>query len=116
MAPSRIPLVRLGHIRDEIDQLTNALQGVTYDAFAENYVLRRTAEHALLIVSEAVKALSPAFTDHHPGVDWRAVRNIGNVLRHDYFEVDTKVLWRVVTERLPELKPVIERMVADESK
>ena len=59
-----------------------------------------------------MKALSPAFTDHHPGVDWRAVRNIGNVLRHDYFEVDTRVLWKVVTERLPELKPVIERMIA----
>ena len=112
MAASRHPLARLGHIRDELTDLGTALEGVTFEVFVENYVLRRAAEHALLIISEAVKALSPAFTDHHPGADWRAVRNIGNVLRHDYFEVDTRVLWKVVTERLPELKPVIERMIA----
>ena len=74
-------------------------------------MLRRMAEHALLIISEAVKALSPEFTDHHAGVDWRAVRDIGNVLRHDYFAVDTRVLWRVITERLPKLQLVIEQML-----
>ena len=115
MAASKYPLARLGHIRDEIAQITAALDDVSYEIFAENYVLRRTAEHAVLIISEAVKALSPSFTDHHPGVDWRAIRTIGNVLRHDYFEVDTRVLWRVVTERLPELKPIIDRMIDDQT-
>ena len=84
---------------------------MSFDSFAEDYVLRRMAEHAVLIISEAVKALSPSFTDHYPGVDWHAVRNVGNVLRHEYFEVDTKVLWRIVTKRLPELKPVIDLMI-----
>ena len=115
MAASKNPLVRLGHIRDEIDELTEALDGVTFERFSDDYVLRRMAEHALLIISEAVKALSPSFTDHYPGVDWRAVRDIGNVLRHDYFAVDTRVLWRVITERLREFKPVIERMIAEVS-
>ena len=67
MAASKHPLARLGHIRDEIVQLTAALDGATYEVFAENYVLRRTDEHAVVMISEAVKALSPSFTDHHAG-------------------------------------------------
>ena len=115
MAASKNPLVRLGHIRDEVDDLTKALEGVSFETFAATYVLRRTAEQAILIISEAVKALSPAFTDHYPGVDWRAVRDIGNVLRHDYFAVDARVLWRVVTHSLPELQTVVDRMIRDQT-
>ncbi len=115
MAASRNPLVRLAHIRDEIDELTKAVGGTTFEEFSGSYVQRRMTEHAVLIISEAVKALSPTFTDQYAGVDWRAVRDIGNLLRHDYFVVDTRVLWRVITERLPELKLVVEQMIADTS-
>jgi uncharacterized protein with HEPN domain len=48
-------------------------------------------------------------------VDWRAVRDIGNILRYDYFEIDSKGIWRVVTDKLPELKIVIEQMIRDHS-
>ena len=109
MAASHNPLIRLAHIRDEITDLTEAFEGASFENFSRSYVLRRTAEHAILIISEAVKALSVDFTDHYEGVDWRAIRDIGNVLRHDYFEVDPKVIWRVVVDRLPELKLVMNR-------
>ena len=100
-------------MRDEIGDLTNALLGVDFETFDRTYVLRRSAEHAILIISEAIKALSPEFTDRYGGIDWRAVRDVGNVLRHDYFAVDSKVLWQTVQHRLPELRIVIDRMIAD---
>ena len=51
MAVSKNPLVHLEHIRDEIRKLTAAMDGVTSDAFLASYVLRRTTECALRIVS-----------------------------------------------------------------
>ncbi len=116
MAASKNPLVRLAHIRDEIDELSKALEGVTYDDFTQSYVLRRTTEHAVLIISEAVKALPPTFTDHYPDVDWRAIRDVGNVLRHAYFEVDKNVLWRIASTRLPELNLIVDQMIRDHSR
>ncbi|NNM71232.1 hypothetical protein HJG44_02340 [Enterovirga sp. DB1703] len=41
------------------------------------------------------------------------MRAIGNVLRHDYYAVEPPVLWDVVNVRLPELRPVIARMIED---
>jgi uncharacterized protein with HEPN domain len=41
------------------------------------------------------------------------VRGLGDVVRHDYERVDAETLWEILTEKLPELGPVIERMIED---
>jgi uncharacterized protein with HEPN domain len=73
----------------------------------ESYTLRRAAERAVQIVSEAAKSLPPELLDQAPDVPWSAIIGIGNVLRHDYQHIDDRLLWDVVTVHLPELRPVI---------
>jgi uncharacterized protein with HEPN domain len=89
------------------------LRGTNHDAFLDDYVLRRAAERALLIISEAAKALPNSLTDRYPEIAWRGVRGLGDVLRHDYERVDPDTLWEILTEKLPELAPVIARMIDD---
>lgn len=113
MAPSRNPLARLQHVRDEIDQLTRAMAGIVYEDFAASYVYRRTVEHAVLIISEAVRSLPDELLERYPGPNWRAMRGIGNVLRHDDFAIEPTVLWDVVSTHLPALSATVERMIAD---
>lgn len=113
MAASRNPLARLEHIRDEISELTVAVSGTTPGTFADSYVLRRTTEHAILIISEAVRALPRDLTDRYPGPAWSEIKGIGNVLRHDYFAVEPPVLWNILTEHLPPLAQVVATMIAD---
>jgi uncharacterized protein with HEPN domain len=113
MAATKNPLGRLGHMRDEIEGITVVLRDANRDAFVENYLLRRAAERALLIISEAAKALPKELTDRYPEIDWRGVRGLGDVLRHDYERVDADTLWEILTEKLPELAPVIVRMIDD---
>jgi uncharacterized protein with HEPN domain len=105
MAATKNPLGRLGHIRDEIEGITVALRGADRDAFVENYLLRRAAERALLIISEAAKALPNDLTSRYPEFDWRGVRGLGDVLRHDYERVDADTLWEILTESCPSLRP-----------
>ena len=113
MAATKNPLGRLGHMRDEIEGITVVLRDANRDAFVENYLLRRAAERALQIISEAAKALPKELTDRYPEIDWRGVRGLGDVLRHDYERVDADTLWEILTEKLPELAPVIVRMIDD---
>ena len=113
MSATKNPLGRLGHIRDEIDGISTAIQGITHDSFVDNYVLRRAAERALLIISEAAKSLPRELTDRYPEIDWRGVRGLGDVLRHDYERVDADTLWEILSEKLPELDAVVSRMIED---
>jgi len=52
MAATRNPRLRLLHIRDEIEGLSVALKGVTFEQYRESYTLRRVTERALQIISE----------------------------------------------------------------
>jgi uncharacterized protein with HEPN domain len=113
MAATRNPLSRLRHIRDEIESIAVALRGTDHDGFVESYVLRRAAERALLIISEAAKALPRELTDRYPNIDWRGVRALGDVLRHDYERIDADTLWEILIDKLPELATVIRRMLGD---
>jgi uncharacterized protein with HEPN domain len=67
MAASRSPRLRLLHIRDEIDGLSAVLVDVTFDSYQGSYALRRVAERALQIISEAARALPPGLIAKYPG-------------------------------------------------
>ena len=66
MAASKNPRVRLLHIRDEIDDIAGALDGVSFGQFQASYTLRRTTERALQIISEAAKSLPVSYHAQHP--------------------------------------------------
>lgn len=91
--------------------LVAATAGVTYAEFAASYVLRRTTEHAVLIVSEAVRAPPSELTDRYPVPAWADIKGIGDILRHDYFAVEAPVLWNILTDHLPGLADVVDTMI-----
>jgi uncharacterized protein with HEPN domain len=111
MAASRGPQLRLLHIRDEIDGLSTALAGVTFETYRDSYALRRVTERALQIVSEAARSLPSDIIARHPEAPWRAIIGIGNILRHEYQRIDDLRLWEIVTVHLPPLRGVILQML-----
>lgn len=109
MAASKSPHLRLLHIRDEIDGMASALQNVAFADYQET--LRRAAERAIQIVSEAAKSLPLEMLARHSEAPWNAIIGIGNILRHEYQRIDDRRLWEIVTVHLPELRPVIMAMI-----
>jgi uncharacterized protein with HEPN domain len=107
MGPSKTPQLRLLHIRDEIDGLGEALRGISFEQYQQSYTLRRTAERAIQIVSEAAKSLPSEVRGQYPDTPWSAIIGIGNVLRHDYQHLDDRRLWEIITVHLPALRPVV---------
>jgi len=62
----------------------------------------------LEIIGEAVKRLPLDLKKAHPGVPWKKIAGMRDVLIHEYFGVDLKLTWEVVERELPALKPKIE--------
>ena len=49
--------------------------------------------------------------DRYPQIPWRSMAGIRDKLIHDYVNVSLKVVWRTLTEDLPPLLPMIERVI-----
>jgi uncharacterized protein with HEPN domain len=62
----------------------------------------------LLIVGEATKRLSDEFKSRHPGIPWRQMAGMRDILVHAYDHVDLDAVWRVATVELAVLVDAIE--------
>jgi uncharacterized protein with HEPN domain len=112
MAASGSPRARLLHIRDEIEGVAAAIEGLTFEQYRTSYVHRRTVERAAQIVSEAVRSLPRELLARYVSIPWTSIIGIGNILRHEYQRLDDAQLWEIATVHLPALKPVIQQMIA----
>ena len=63
---------------------------------ASDAMRMRAIERCLQVVSEAVRYIPDASRRLHPQIRWRAVAGLGNILRHDYYDVDGRLLLRLV--------------------
>jgi len=113
MAASKSPELRLLHIRDEIDGMAAALQGVSFEAYRDSYSMRRATERAVQIVSEAAKALPPQLLAKHSQAAVARDNRHRNILGHEYQHIDDRRLWEIVTVYLPQLRPVVMAMIAE---
>ena len=112
MAASKSPCLRLLHMRDEIESLSQELAGLSFESYRNSYGLRRITERAIQIVSEAAKELPQEVRALEPDVPWPEIIGIGNLLRHEYYRIKTSEIKAILTEHLPRLRPAIVRLLA----
>jgi uncharacterized protein with HEPN domain len=62
------------------------------------------------IDSEATKRLSPELRLLHPGVPWRAMAGMRDVLIHAYDQVDLEEVW-MAYQRIPEIRRHVDAIL-----
>ncbi len=101
-------------IREAIEKIERYTAGLTYSSFAENDLVVDAVIRNLEVIGEAAKHIPDEWRSNHPEIDWRRVVGFRNIVIHAYFEVDLEIVWTIATERLPELKVVIERLIQEQ--
>jgi uncharacterized protein with HEPN domain len=100
-------LAVLEEIVGAIEAIREATRGKTFEEFRKARVERLAVERAIEIISEAARRLPIDILARNPEIEWRKVKAIGNVLRHEYHRVSDKVIWDVVQYELDELERTI---------
>jgi uncharacterized protein with HEPN domain len=113
MPSAKLPEVRLAHILQQIDIVTNAVQDVTAESLRSNIVLSLAIERSVQIVSEAAKELPLELRNRYKDVHWQAIIGIGNLLRHEYYRINSADIWDIATVHFPTLRLVVVQMLAD---
>jgi uncharacterized protein with HEPN domain len=101
---------KLYDILEAIERIEKyAVQG--REAFEENELIQTWFVQHLQIIGEASRVLSADIRDENPEVSWSQMIGMGNILTHNYFEIDLDIVWLVVERELPKLKPQIEAIL-----
>jgi uncharacterized protein with HEPN domain len=101
----------LAHIREAIENIEEYLEGVSYEQFASGKMMIDAVIRELEIIGEASNNLSDEFRRQHSDVLWQRMKDMRNFLIHEYFGVNTKVVWDTCKDDLPQLKSFIEKIL-----
>lgn len=96
-------------MQQAIERVMRYAEGKSFDDFLENDMMYYAIVKNIEILGEASHMLTQEFRDSHPETPWRLVNGMRNYIVHEYFQVDTQVVWDVVTNDLPILKEQILR-------
>lgn len=66
----------------------------------------------LEIIGEAVKGVPQSFREAHPGVEWRKIAGLRDVLIHHYYGVNMNIIWDILTNELPRLEEGVRSILS----
>ena len=58
----------------------------------------------LEIIGEASSKIPQEIKDKYPFVEWRKISDFRNVLIHEYFGINYKIMWDIIKNKLPDLQ------------
>ena len=99
-------------ILEACEKIRQYIDGMTYQGFLEDARTRDAVLRNLEIVGEAAKRLPAEATALAPGVEWRKVRGMRDILAHAYFGLDNKVVWDTAATKAPEVQAAVRRILA----
>jgi uncharacterized protein with HEPN domain len=76
--------------------------------FFEDELIQTWVLFHLQTIGESASAMSKDFKARFPVVPWQDMSDFRNLIVHEYFRVNFKVVWQIVENDLPLLKQQIE--------
>jgi uncharacterized protein with HEPN domain len=80
-------------------------------AFDASHTIQDAVIRNLQVMAESTQRLSDELKAAHPEIQWAGIAGFRNLLVHDYFGVDLRVVWQIVVKDVPELKAAVLRML-----
>ncbi len=101
------------HMIDAAESLGQFIAGRKRTDLDTDRMLLFAIVRAIEIVGEAASKVTNETRDTVPDVPWTAIVGMRNRLIHGYFDIDSDVVWKTVTDEIPallrSLKALVER-------
>jgi uncharacterized protein with HEPN domain len=104
--------VYLRHILDAILKIERDARA-GHEEFMADSLYHDAVIRQIEIMGEAVKRLSPETLAKSPGIPWRQVAGMRDVLIHNYMGVDLERVWNVTQRELPALRQAVEELLLE---
>jgi uncharacterized protein with HEPN domain len=112
--PSRVEDY-LEHIAEAITHATGYLQHIdNFAAFEDDQRNQDAVVRNVEIIGEAankIQKLAPDFIAEHPELPWAQMRAMRNLVIHEYFFLDLKIVSSTVKDDLPQVKKKVDDLL-----
>lgn len=111
--PSKID--RLHHMVEAIDRILKFVENMEYENFVDNEMAQFAVIKNFEIIGEAAYHLPKDYRmANEQIIEWRKIIAFRHILVHDYYKINTEIIWKAIQGKLVELKKEIEKLIKKE--
>ena len=100
-------------ILESIEKIEQYTANLTFEDFAANSMVVDAVVRNFEIIGEASSHIPDDIQSKYSEVPWFEMKGMRNIMVHEYFRVDHKIVWMTARESLPALVLMIERIIAE---
>lgn len=101
---------RVHDLLDALDRVAAYTVGHTLTTFLADERTQDAVLRNLARLGETTKFIPQSVQDRTPHVPWALLRDIRNLVAHDYFGIDPRLVWHTARVELPALRPRLQAL------
>src|SRR3989337_3602233 len=101
----------LDDILTSVNKIQTYVGDTSYEALLVNEMKLDAIVRNFEIIGEAASNIPAEIRDKYPFVEWRKISDFRNVLAHEYFGIDYKIMWDIIKNKLPNLRQDIKTII-----
>ena len=112
--PARDWKFRIEDIIINMREIFDLTQGMDFVIFSGDKKTVKAVLFNLAIIGEAARRVPQEITEKYPYIPWRVMGDLRNMVIHEYFGVDLKIIWETVRHDLPMVLPSLQEILSKE--
>ena len=107
--PKRDAALLVDDIRSCLSQLAAYIRGMDLQSFLHDRKTIDAVTRNLEIIGEAARQLSEEDRAQYPQIPWTQIVGLRHRIVHDYFGIDTELIWEIASKNAPELAALLRK-------
>ena len=100
-------------ILDCIEKIEQFVGDISFDEFVQDDKTSSAVIRKIEIIGEAAKNVPRDLRKKYKELPWSDMAKMRDKIIHAYFGINYKIVWKVIKERLPQIKPIIQKMLEE---
>lgn len=101
----------LKDILEAVSAIEKFVKDIEFEEFKANDEKSSAVIRKFEIIGEASKRLSEKLKESHPEIPWKEMAGFRDKLIHFYFGIKYELVWQAIKRRLPQLKPLLQKIL-----
>ena len=106
---------RIQHMHEMAVLLETEKDKLSIEAIIKDRVLFYGLSKMIEIIGEAAYMVTKDYKQEHLELPWRQIEGMRHILVHGYFSISPEVLWDVIQNDIPVLRPILERYLDEQN-
>ena len=106
---------RIQHMHEMAVLLETEKDKLSIEAIIKDRVLFYGLSKMIEIIGEAAYMITKDYKQEHLELPWRQIEGMRHILVHGYFSISPEVLWDVIQNDIPVLRPILERYLHEQN-